>query len=253
MDVDSEEGEGWTEWAGTDATAKLQCVKQAAFRKRRWVLSQLKRSIDCVGAAAALLTTLPIFVLVSILIRLDSPGPALFKQTRIGKGRRPFRLIKFRTMVHRDPKTVDQTKEAVISSDKDSRITRVGRLLRGICLDELPQLWCVLRGDMSLVGPRPLLPEQLRAVPDEAADRFAVSPGMSGLAQVSGRRRLTWPEQLALDVEYARQASLLVDIRILLRTVKLVFRGEGAYGDPSGNWRAYLGELSTEESDTKDR
>ena len=140
-------------------------------------------------------------------------------------------------MTHRE--TVDQHAEQVVEGNTDSRITPVGRLLRVSSIDELPQLINVLKGDMSLVGPRPILPEQLEVVPEDKMARFDVRPGITGLAQVRGRRSLDWMQQLEYDAEYARNHGMLRDLGILVRTVWVVITGSGIYGDASKNWRAY--------------
>ena len=138
-----------------------------------------------------------------------------------------------------------------MSAGHDPRITRVGRLLRVSSLDELPQLWNVLMGDMSLVGPRPVLPEQLDAIPEHLRTRFTVRPGLTGLAQVRGRRSLDWLQVLEADAEYAREASLALDLRILLRTVLVVLRREGIYGGEGENWRTYLARARAEAAEVE--
>lgn len=190
-------------------------------------------------AAVLLIVVLPLMVLIAVLIKLDSPGPVLFRQVRVGRGRRPFEIFKFRTMMHRDASNIDQHAERVIEGNDDHRITRMGRLLRVSSLDELPQLLNILKGDMSLIGPRPVLPEQLEVVPEWLSDRFMVRPGVTGLAQVKGRRSLSWEQQLCFDKVYARQFGLWTDVKILFSTVMVVFTGKGVYGAAGKNWRAY--------------
>lgn len=197
----------------------------------------LKRTLDVLAAAAGLLVLAPLLAAVAAAVRLDSPGPVFFRQERVGRHRAPFEVVKFRTMAHRE--RIDQHAERVVEGGADARITRVGRLLRASSLDELPQLLNVLRGEMSLVGPRPILPEQLEVVPEDRMARFEVRPGITGLAQVRGRRSLDWMEQLAYDAEYARDPRLRRDLAILLRTVWVVATGAGIYADASKNWRAY--------------
>lgn len=197
----------------------------------------MKRILDMVAAGAGLVALSPVLAAVAAAIKLDSPGPVFFRQERVGMGRVPFEVVKFRTMTHRE--RIDQHAEQVVEGNTDARITRVGRLLRVSSIDELPQLINVLRGDMSLVGPRPVLPEQVEVVPDDKMVRFDVRPGITGLAQVNGRRSLDWMEQLAYDAAYARDHSVLRDLGILLRTVKVVLTGSGIYADASKNWRAY--------------
>jgi lipopolysaccharide/colanic/teichoic acid biosynthesis glycosyltransferase len=200
-----------------------------------------KRLLDIVGAALGLLVLAPLLAAIALWVRCDSPGPVLFRQIRVGRGRREFRMLKFRTMRHQDPAGVDQLRERPPSSAADPRITRAGRVLRRYSIDELPQLWNVLRGDMSLVGPRPLMPEQLAAVAAQYESRFDVHSGITGLAQITGRQSLDWPEKLRLDAVYAREGTFLTDIRILARTVLVVAGGRGLYYAAEGtSWRAHL-------------
>src|SRR5690606_26891437 len=188
-------------------------------------MKTLKRLFDVLVSSLLLLVLSPLLVLIALIVRLDSPGPALFRQERLGQDQGRFIILKFRTMHHRT--RIDQVREAVVESDVDPRITRVGRFLRKASLDELPQLINVVKGDMSLVGPRPVLPEQLRAIPDEHMDRFTMKPGITGLAQVRGRRSLNWLEQLRYDSEYCRNWSFLLDLKILGQTVWVVLTGQG--------------------------
>ena len=200
----------------------------------------MKRGLDVALSAFLLVLLSPILLLLAIAIRLDSPGPALFRQTRVGLQKRPFTIVKFRTMADRGKKVIDQLAEPLVGTAGDTRVTRVGGILRRISLDELPQLWNVLFGEMSLVGPRPLIPEQLLAIPEEYDIRFAVRPGLTGLSQVRGRRRLDWMDQLKTDVEYVRTRSAWLDLRILLLTAGVVFSGDGVYDPNAKNWRNYL-------------
>lgn len=201
-------------------------------------MKTLKRLFDLLVSSVLLVILSPVMVLIALMIRLDSPGPALFKQQRLGQGQSKFTILKFRTMYHRTK--IDQEREAVVESADDPRITRVGRFLRKTSLDELPQLINVVRGDMSLVGPRPILPEQLRAIPEQHLDRFEMKPGITGLAQVRGRRSLNWLEQLKYDSEYCRNWSFLLDLKILWQTVWVVLTGKGVYGTQQDNWRNYI-------------
>lgn len=203
----------------------------------------LKRGLDIFGASMALVVLAPLFLLIAIWIRLDSRGPAFFLQKRVGRAGEVFLIYKFRTMINRVEEEIDQHAERVISEGGDPRITRAGRFLRVTSLDELPQLLNVLKGDMSIVGPRPIIPEQLEVVPQEHQDRFRVRPGLTGLAQVRGRRSLGWLEQLAADSEYVRKYGLWYDLGIMLRTVWVVLTGSGVYGGEGQNWRAYRDSL----------
>ena len=202
-----------------------------------------KRAVDLALALPVALVALPVMLVIALAVKLDSPGPVLFRQTRLGRDRRPFTILKVRTMQHRDAAAIDQVRERVLVEGRDPRITRVGRMLRATSLDEVPQVWNVLRGDMSLVGPRPVLPEQLRAIPRRYFARFDVAPGVTGLAQVRGRRSLDWLAVLAADAEYARAPTLMGDIAILARTLLVVLRREGIYGGEGENWRTYLARV----------
>jgi lipopolysaccharide/colanic/teichoic acid biosynthesis glycosyltransferase len=199
-----------------------------------------KRWFDLLVSAVALVVALPIILLVALAIRVDSQGPAFFRQQRIGRDRQRFVIIKFRTMADRPSHERQSQQDEGVFTDHDQRITRVGRVLRRLSLDELPQLLNILRGDMSLVGPRPIIPEQLSALDVESDERFDVRPGVTGLAQISGRRALSWPQQLAHDVDYARRISLALDLKIILWTVAIVVTGSGIYGSPKDNWRQYI-------------
>ncbi|MDI5921856.1 sugar transferase [Halomonas sp. LR5S13] len=202
-----------------------------------------KRLFDIVSSAAALITLGPLLLVVALWIKLDSPGPVFFMQQRAGLCGRPFRIFKFRTMVHRTPNQIDQYSERVVSEGHDPRITRAGRIIRASSLDELPQLLNILKGDMSVVGPRPVLMEQKEVVPPGYIKRFSVRPGLTGLAQVRGRRSLGWLKQLAFDAEYVEKRSFFYDLSIILATVKVVVLGGGIYGGQGLNWRTYRDSL----------
>ena len=198
-----------------------------------------KRAIDVTLATVMLAMSSPMLLLVAVLIRATSPGPVLFRQTRVGKDGVPFLMLKFRTMrtgcddaVHRDyvQRLLSDAAEPQAGLYKladDPRITPVGRVLRTLSIDELPQLLNVLVGSMSLVGPRPALPFEAILFPEWAAPRYLVAPGVTGLWQVSGRNRLTMLQGLRLDVEYVERRSLGLDLLILVRTVPAVL-GRGA-------------------------
>jgi lipopolysaccharide/colanic/teichoic acid biosynthesis glycosyltransferase len=183
----------------------------------------IKRGLDIAGAALGLILLSPALVAVSLLVRWKLGRPILFRQTRPGLHGTPFTLVKFRTM----REAVDATGRPL---PDDARLTPLGRALRRTSLDEAPQLWNVLRGDLSLVGPRPLLMEYLPQYTADEARRHEVRPGMTGLAQVSGRNALSWEEKFALDVWYVDYWSLWLDARILARTVRTVIAREGISG-----------------------
>lgn len=184
----------------------------------------LKRRIDLYLAALATAIAAPVLALLAILVRLDSPGPAFFRQTRAGLRAKPFLLLKFRTMhVHADP-----FGDSPRSRD-DPRITRIGRWLRETSLDELPQLINVLRGEMSLVGPRPLYVQQIPEWNERQRRRLCVLPGLTGLAQINGRGGLTIEQKLEWDVRYVENCCLRLDLEILWRTFRNVWRRGGIY------------------------
>ena len=204
---------------------------------RRWS----KRALDLVVSIICLVVLLPLLVAAAVVVQLTTEGPVLFRQRRLGLDGRPFVLYKFRTMYHGcgdEPhrRYVRQllTSDTVTSSpgglyklDADDRITRVGSLLRRTSIDELPQLLNVIRGEMSLVGPRPALPWEAEMFGDGHSGRFLVPPGMTGLWQVSGRNRLTMRQALDLDLEYVRRQSFILDLVILVKTVPAVFSALG--------------------------
>jgi lipopolysaccharide/colanic/teichoic acid biosynthesis glycosyltransferase len=201
-----------------------------------------RRFIDVVLASAIILLLSPLLLALAIAIRLDSHGPALFRQRRVGFGRREFTVFKFRSMRsdadprgHRDyvtalikGKATNGGRENLYKLAVDDRITPVGRLIRRWSLDELPQLFNVIAGDMALVGPRPAIPYEVAEYPSWYLDRFSVKPGLTGLWQVSGRNERTYEEMVRLDIEYAERRSLLLDLSILVRTPLTVLARKGA-------------------------
>jgi exopolysaccharide biosynthesis polyprenyl glycosylphosphotransferase len=195
----------------------------------------IRRGIDIVGAIVVLVLGAPLLALIALAIRLDSPGPILFRQTRVGAGRKLFQICKFRSM-HKGAEAEVERLRALNEADgpifkiqDDPRLTRVGRLLRHTSLDELPQLWNVLRGEMGLVGPRPPLPAEVSRYMEWHKKRLEVRPGMTGLWQVSGRSLLSFDEMVLLDIYYIENWSLWLDFKILLRTIPQVLFGDGAY------------------------
>lgn len=183
---------------------------------------QLKRAFDVVGATALLVVLSPLLALIAVAIRLDSRGPALFRQTRAGRDDVPFEILKFRSMV------VDADRDGMVTALGDPRVTRVGRILRMTSLDELPQLVNVVAGQMSLVGPRPLLPGTVQ--PHERR-RLDVRPGCTGLPVVSGRQSIDWDERIALDLRYVDEWTFWLDLRILAKTVLVVLSRQGVYDE----------------------
>lgn len=187
----------------------------------------LKRAADVIIAALALIVLSPVIALTALVVRASLGSPVLFRQQRPGLSGKPFTLLKFRTMLETDAQGV-----AAVSSDAE-RLTPIGRALRRLSLDELPQLWNVVRGDMSLVGPRPLLMEYLPRYNERQARRHEVRPGITGLAQVSGRNTVAWDDRLDLDVYYVDNRSPGLDLKILLSTAAAVFSRSGvsAHGE----------------------
>ena len=183
-----------------------------------------KRTFDVLVASAAIVLLLPVIAVVGLAMKLTSRGPAIFKQERAGKDGRPFVFYKFRTMkLDVDPFGPSP------KSGQDPRLTKIGRFLREHSLDELPQLFNVLKGDMSIVGPRPLYVSQIQEWNEQQKQRLLVKPGLTGLAQISGRGELTREEKLELDVKYVQTASFWVDVKIILATVVLVFKQKSIY------------------------
>ena len=184
----------------------------------------LKRGFDVLASVSALVILWPVLAVIAIAIRLSGKGPVVFRQQRAGKDGKPFIFYKFRTMkVDSDPFGPSP------KSGKDPRLTRVGTFLREYSLDELPQLYNILKGDMSVVGPRPLYLSQMSEWNERQRRRLGVKPGLTGLAQVQGRGGLTREEKLELDVRYVETASFMTDIKIILLTIGRVFRREGIY------------------------
>ena len=205
-------------------------------QRERVAYERAKRLLDVVATGAGLLLLAPLFALVAIAIRLDSPGPVLFSQTRVGKHGRTFRCWKFRSMfVDAEARKAALMAEnemdggVIFKMKRDPRITRVGRFIRKASIDELPQLWNVFVGDMSLVGPRPAVPAEVTQYTPYERQRLAVKPGITCFWQVSGRSNLPFDEQVRLDIHYAQVRSLRVDIGLLLRTVPAVLFARGAY------------------------
>jgi lipopolysaccharide/colanic/teichoic acid biosynthesis glycosyltransferase len=195
-----------------------------------------KRALDVVGSAAALVLLSPVFAAVALLIKLEDGGPIFFFQTRVGRFGRTFRMIKFRSMCLdaeqrlRELAARNQHATGVTFKIKDDpRITRVGKWIRKFSIDEFPQFYNVLRGDMSLVGPRPPIPKEVAQYSLADRRRLAVKPGITCLWQISGRAEIDFPGQVRLDVDYIERQSLREDVRILIKTVPAVLTGNGAY------------------------
>jgi len=192
----------------------------------------MNRALDAAGAAFGLALAGPFLAAAAIAIKLEDGGPVLYRQTRVGLDGEDFELLKLRTMV-----VGAESQGAGFAVDRgDRRITRVGRILRAASVDELPQLWNVLRGEMSLIGPRPTLRYQVERYSPRQRRRLEVRPGLTGWAQIHGRAALPWEERIELDVWYVEHRSPLVDLKILARTPLALFRG--TYRGTTGGWRA---------------
>ena len=208
-------------------------VKEKIENKRFQFL--VKRVFDIILSLIGIIILLPIYLIIAIAIKLDSKGPVLFKQVRVGKNRKDFVIYKFRTMVvsaeskrelQIDPSNMDNF---VFQSKSDNRVTKVGSFLRNTSLDEIPQLFNVLFGDMSLVGPRPEIPDVVKYYPENYYQRLLVLPGITGLAQVSGRGEIELGKTIYYDLTYISKFSIWNDIKILFTTVFKVFKRDGAF------------------------
>lgn len=189
----------------------------------------IKRLLDFVISLLGIIILSPILIIIALLIRLTSKGPAFFLQERLGKNGKVFRIIKFRTMVVNAEHIGSGLK---INSEEDNRITKVGKVLRKTSLDELPQLINVIKGDMSIVGPRPpvtYFPHEYKDYTDEQKKRFEVRPGITGLAQVKVRNSATWDERINIDIEYVKKVTFIGDVKIILKTVGQVLKKENIY------------------------
>jgi len=210
------------------------------MRRRMWqnrlrAVAILKRTIDIGAASLALAFLSPVFLLTALAIRLESPGPAVFRQTRVGMNGRRFTIWKFRSMYA----DAEARRQALLAESdrqgshfkmkRDPRITRVGRIIRRLSIDELPQLWNVLNGTMSIVGPRPNLEAEVEKYRLHELGRLAVRPGITCFWQVSGRAELPWEQQVELDLAYVHQRSFGTDVKLMLKTIPAVLGGRGAY------------------------
>jgi len=226
----------------TSSVGRLSAQPERASGER--LLDALVRALDLIASCLLLLVLAPLFAALAVAIRADSSGSPIFRQRRCGRGMREFTVLKFRTMrydtapdAHRDyvlgvingdGATGPDRNEGLQKLENDARVTRVGGFLRRFSLDELPQLWNILRGEMSLVGPRPPIPYEVDFYPPRWLRRLSVKPGMTGLWQVSGRNELDYAEMVELDLEYVDRRSPWLNLKILARTVKVVLSGRGA-------------------------
>jgi lipopolysaccharide/colanic/teichoic acid biosynthesis glycosyltransferase len=196
----------------------------------------IRRALDVVVSSLVLALGAPALALAVLAIRLESPGPVIYRQRRVGLEGRTFDVLKLRTMVD----GAEHMGAGLAVNENDSRITRVGALLRRSSLDELPNLLNVLRGEMSLIGPRPTIPVQVESYTERQRGRLAVKPGITGWAQVHGRASLPWSERIELDLYYIAHRSVWLDLKIIWRTVAMVLGGSGLYKGAAGGWEGEL-------------
>ncbi|MCX7904019.1 MAG: sugar transferase [Caloramator sp.] len=187
----------------------------------------IKRLFDFLFSLILLIVLSPLFLIIAVLIKLDSEGEVFFRQERAGLNGRPFMIYKFRTMV----KNAEKIGDGYYTGENDPRITRIGKFLRKTSLDELPQLINILKGEMSVIGPRPTLMYQVEKYDDFQRKRLLMRPGVTGLAQVNGRNSLSWPERIKYDVYYVENWNIWMDIKIFFKTFLVVLRGEGVYAE----------------------
>jgi lipopolysaccharide/colanic/teichoic acid biosynthesis glycosyltransferase len=191
-----------------------------------------KRALDVVLAGIGSALSAPLVALIALAIRIESPGHPIYRQTRVGRDGATFRIYKLRTMTH----GAEFTGAGLAIQAGDARITRVGATLRRFSLDELPNLWNVLRGEMSIVGPRPTVTVQVEQYTERQRGRLAVKPGITGWAQVNGRAALPWSERIELDLWYVEHQSLALDLKILAMTGRAVLSSQGLYKGKTGGW-----------------
>jgi lipopolysaccharide/colanic/teichoic acid biosynthesis glycosyltransferase len=192
----------------------------------------IRRAVDVVVASTVLALSSPLLAVAFVAIRLESRGGAIYRQRRVGLGGHEFDVLKLRTMVA----GAEQIGAGLLVEAGDARITRVGALLRRTSLDELPNLWNVVRGEMSLIGPRPTVPSQVAHYNERQRGRLAIKPGITGWAQVNGRTSLPWSERIELDLYYIAHRSPLLDARIIAQTVRVLLGGGGLYAGEGGGW-----------------
>lgn len=208
--------------------------KQEVNSNKSYLLA--KRCVDITGALCGIILLLFLFIIIAIIIKIEDPkGPVFFKQKRIGKDGKEFYMYKFRSMVTdaeerlKDLLKYNEISGAMFKMKEDPRITKIGKFIRKTSIDELPQLWNVLRGDMSLVGPRPPLPREVAEYTTHDMQRLLVVPGCTGLWQVSGRNDLNFDQMVELDIQYIKKRSFMFDVKIILKTVKVLLGSDNAY------------------------
>lgn len=217
-----------------DAQRRLQ-IRLLLWSIQLHIVQRLKRALDLLLATVALITLFPVMGATALAIKLESPGPIIFRQTRVGKYGKTFTCYKFRSMcIDAEARKKELIKQnevdgPIFKMQVDPRVTRVGRIIRKLSIDELPQLFNVFKGDMSLVGPRPPVPQEVNQYKFDHLRRLDAVPGLTGLQQVSGRSDLSFERWVELDLQYISQQSLRKDIEILLKTIPAVLLGKGAY------------------------
>ncbi len=224
---------------GQPATLSAPVLRPPLDRQRRdgrIVRQVIRRALDIVVSSLALLLAAPVLAVAALAVRLESPGPIIYRQARSGLNGHEFEVLKLRTMVD----GAEHIGAGLGINANDSRITRVGAFLRRTSIDELPNLLNVLRGEMSLIGPRPTLPVQVAQYTPRQRGRLAIKPGITGWAQVNGRATLPWPERIELDLYYIEHRSLALDLQILRRTVAMVLGGDDLYKGAAGGWEGKL-------------
>lgn len=204
-------------------------------QNQRYVYRFFKRALDIVASVIGLIVLSPVFLIVSLAIKVEDRGPIFYSQVRLGKGQRPFKMYKFRSMIVDADKKLEkllkqnEVEGAMFKMKDDPRITKTGKFIRKHSLDELPQLWNVLLGDMSLVGPRPPLEREVVEYSEYDKQRLIAKPGCTGLWQISGRNEVGFDEMVSLDLRYIQDSNIIFDVIILLKTVIIFIRPNGAY------------------------
>ncbi|WP_017550931.1 sugar transferase [Heyndrickxia coagulans] len=219
----------------SSAAQKVKATKKIEFEEKK-AYTILKRGMDIIGAITGLVFLSWLFLIVAVLIKLEDPkGSVFFKQIRVGKNGKEFYMYKFRSMVSdaeeklKDLLKYNEIEGAMFKIKEDPRVTKIGKFIRKTSIDELPQLWNVLKGEMSLVGPRPPLHREVKEYTDYDMQRLLVKPGCTGLWQISGRNDVGFHEMVELDIKYIRQRSLMFDLKIILKTIYIVFIPNSAY------------------------
>lgn len=220
----------------SSTVVKSSSAKSSIILEEKKVYTILKRGMDVIGATLGLICLSWLFLIVAVLIKMEDPkGTVFFKQIRVGKNGKEFYMYKFRSMVIdaeerlKDLLKYNEIEGAMFKIKDDPRVTKIGKLLRKTSIDELPQLWNVLVGDMSLVGPRPPLPREVKEYTKYDMQRLLVIPGCTGLWQVNGRSNLSFNEMVELDLEYIKRRSILFDLKIIFKTVYILFGSKDAY------------------------